>query len=355
MDGKIKIGFLGDTVFPIDINVSDEVVNILKSNDLNICNLESAALFDNDFETNEPYKIIRLFSNSDFLVKGLNLLNIKMVTLANNHFFDLGFSNAEKTLNLLKHNNIVHSGITALNRSDITNLCSINIGGKKVGVLSYGWSVIGCRRNSSHFAIYDLDEKMILEDILIARSKVDFLCVTMHWGYEFELYPQPGHRELAHKLIDVGVDIIIGHHSHMIQAIEEYKGKHIVYGLGNFHLPQIEYIGHKLSYTRESANLGMLFNLEIDKDMTYTYKCVGIKYHKDNEHKLSKETLLNSVDSEYGNYDFNQYITFYKKNKHRSGLPIFKGNKFDGIKALYVIYRQKGIEFLIRFKIRRIK
>src|SRR5690606_31988145 len=75
-----------------------------------------------------------------------------------------------------------------------------------------------------------------------------------------EQYPQPLHRKLAKELIDIGADAIIGHHSHIIQGIELYQGKPIIYGLGNFYLPKFTYNGYYLDFP-SSANLGLAVDI----------------------------------------------------------------------------------------------
>ena len=70
----------------------------------------------------------------------------------------------------------------------------------------------------------------------------------MHWGYELAKYPQPADREWARQAIDVGVDLVIGHHPHVVQGIERYQAGTIAYSLGNFLLPQVGYRGRTLRY-----------------------------------------------------------------------------------------------------------
>lgn len=73
----------------------------------------------------------------------------------------------------------------------------------------------------------------IREDILKVRDQVDLLAISMHWGVEDSFKVKPEQIELAHKLIDDGADMILGHHPHQFQGIEVYKGKPIFYSMGN--------------------------------------------------------------------------------------------------------------------------
>jgi len=63
---------------------------------------------------------------------------------------------------------------------------------------------------------------------------VDFIVVVMHWGTEKEHKPNSQQKAMARELIDAGADLIVGHHPHVLQPVEQYKGKYIAYSLGNF-------------------------------------------------------------------------------------------------------------------------
>jgi len=76
--------------------------------------------------------------------------------------------------------------------------------------------------------------KKIKEDLINMKRHSDLIIVSFHWGKEFKNYPLPSQKELAHFVIDNGADLILGHHPHVIQGIEVYKSKSIVYSLGNF-------------------------------------------------------------------------------------------------------------------------
>ena len=78
----------------------------------------------------------------------------------------------------------------------------------------------------------DLDAEEML--LAIKNQKSDRVIVNMHWGFEYSDRSVGTQQDVAHKLIDEGVDLIVGHHPHVIQELEIYKGKPIVYSLGNF-------------------------------------------------------------------------------------------------------------------------
>ena len=78
------------------------------------------------------------------------------------------------------------------------------------------------------------DPKMICDTIKEAKQQADFVIVYVHFGYEYTTIIEDAQRETAYKFIDAGADAIVGHHAHILQGIEEYKGKPIFYSLGNF-------------------------------------------------------------------------------------------------------------------------
>src|SRR6185369_7938372 len=77
-------------------------------------------------------------------------------------------------------------------------------------------------------------ESIFLDDIALARSKADFVIVSFHWGQEGSDTAQPCQRTAAHRAIEAGADVVIGHHPHVLQGVERYKKGIIFYSLGNF-------------------------------------------------------------------------------------------------------------------------
>ena len=78
-------------------------------------------------------------------------------------------------------------------------------------------------------------EKLIQNNIEVLREQnVDLILACCHWGIEKDNYPENYQQQLGRKCIDWGVDLVIGHHPHVLQGVEKYKGKYICYSLGNF-------------------------------------------------------------------------------------------------------------------------
>lgn len=78
------------------------------------------------------------------------------------------------------------------------------------------------------------DLPLLLSSIRQAQTKADVVAVSLHWGVEMKPFPEKWQRAMARRIIDAGADVIIGHHPHVLQGVERYKGKIILYSLGNF-------------------------------------------------------------------------------------------------------------------------
>lgn len=98
--------------------------------------------------------------------------------------------------------------------------------------------VIEIKKTKFGFLGFDLtgkcDLSQILAEIKTTKNQVDILIVSFHWGEEYAKKPSVGQIELARLAIEGGANLILGHHPHVIQPTEEYKGKPIIYSLGNF-------------------------------------------------------------------------------------------------------------------------
>lgn len=167
-------------------------------------------------------------------IRALTEGRFNVLSLANNHVFDYGARAFCRTVQLLEQNGMSHTG-AGLNIADARRPAVVEANGLKVAVLAYGWSFIQCvTAGRRTYGTAPLNRRIILQDLRSARRQADVIIISMHWGYERELYPLPSQRCLAHKLIDAGADLIIGHHPHVLQGIERYGRGAIAYSLGNF-------------------------------------------------------------------------------------------------------------------------
>ena len=151
----------------------------------------------------------RLLANAGFNV----------VSLANNHFGDHGEAAMRETILVLAANRIHAAGAT-LKPAPLV----LRKGDLRIGFLAFDLS--GMRDPA--------EEAALLESVRRTRKGVDIVIVSVHWGDEFIDLPSLAQVALGHAMVDHGADLIIGHHPHVLQGTEEYRGGLIAYSLGNF-------------------------------------------------------------------------------------------------------------------------
>ncbi|MEG4632223.1 CapA family protein [Microcoleus sp. AR_TQ3_B6] len=165
-------------------------------------------------------------------VKVLTAGGVDIVNLANSHAMDYAEPGLVETMNTLDNSGIQHQGagrdIKEARRPDI-----IEVKGQRIAYLGYydadlhaadqGKAGINPRRNNR-----------VAEDIRALRGQVDWIIVNYHWGVELADYPGDWQIDLARFTIDQGADLVVGHHPQVLQGAEIYKGRPIVYSLGNF-------------------------------------------------------------------------------------------------------------------------
>lgn len=157
---------------------------------------------------------------------------VTVVNLANNHIADYGREGLEETLRHLDAAGIRYVGV-GKNLADARKPFILERNGLRIAFLAYyGGGEFAATGTRSGFA--PRRASMVLEDVRAARQQADYVVVNFHWGVERAEHPEPEQVTLAHAVIDAGADLIVGHHPHVVQGIEAYRGKHIAYSLGNF-------------------------------------------------------------------------------------------------------------------------
>lgn len=166
----------------------------------------------------------------------LNELGIDIVTLANNHVLDYGEEALLDTIDTLNKGEIKLVGAGA-NIDSAKESVVYELGNKKIAYLAASrvipvpeWNAT----NTKPGLLTTYDSTVLLEEIRQAKTSNDYVVVYVHWGIEREEYPEEYQRNLGRQYIDAGADLVIGSHPHVLQGIEYYKGKPIVYSLGNY-------------------------------------------------------------------------------------------------------------------------
>ena len=187
------------------------VKSIFSADDLTIANFEGT-LTDSDTREDKTFAFKAPAEYAQILTSG----SIEAVNTANNHSHDYGDQSYTDTLTALDNEGITHFGYD--------DTAVMDIKGVKVGLVG----------------IYELNDHLGREQQLkdnIAKVKADgaeLVIVIFHWGNETETVPDTNQMTLGRLAIDEGADLVCGHHPHVLQGIETYKGKNIVYSLGNF-------------------------------------------------------------------------------------------------------------------------
>ncbi len=169
-------------------------------------------------------------------VSMLGEMGIDIVTLANNHALDYGTDALVDSLDALDGAGIYHVG-AGRNLNEAKALVTMETKGKTIGFLGASRVIpVGSWNASSDRPgmLTTYDPASLVAEIKKAREICDFVVVYVHWGIERDERPQDYQRDLGQQYIDAGADLVIGSHPHVLQGFEYYKGKPIVYSLGNF-------------------------------------------------------------------------------------------------------------------------
>lgn len=223
---NIKILFVGDIMLDrgvswyADKNGKDRIFsgvkNLFSNYDIVVGNLEGT-ITNNESVARKNNKILRFTFDTDYsgVLKdaGFDILN-----LANNHALDFGIDGYSQTIENLNSVGIKSFG-SPRNDSNLSVL--VNKNGKDLCFVGY-------------HDLFTFNESPVISEIKALNDKCDFLTVFTHWGDEYKTKSNSRQQKLAYEFIDSGADLIIGTHPHVVQEIEEYKGKRIFYSLGNF-------------------------------------------------------------------------------------------------------------------------
>jgi poly-gamma-glutamate synthesis protein (capsule biosynthesis protein) len=224
-----------------------DVSDVFKKADFGFVNLETPVAPAHSHGS-KPF----MFDAPIALLEGLKANGIKIVSFANNHVMDQGWPGFTETREHLRDQGLlfVGSGDTVLQQW-LPVFTEAN--GIKVGWLGMTRWLNGNRNpdkdDQPHVNFFPYpgesggapgaDEAQVLEAVKAARAQCDFLVVSIHWGIEYATAPRPEDVDMAHKMLEAGASVIVGHHPHVLQAVETYKtqdGRNTVifYSLGNF-------------------------------------------------------------------------------------------------------------------------
>jgi len=200
------------------------------------------------------------------VIDGLNFAGFDVLSLANNHALDYGTIVLEDTLEILSENNMNYIGIKQESEINSDPLI-IEKNGVKFAFLAY--YDIDHMKNVYKFnrdwypQPRILNEESLIKDIQNTKNKADIIIISFHWGDEYNFIHNKRQEKIAHLAIDNDANIIIGHHPHVLQEIEEYKEGLIAYSLGNFIFDQ---------WSHEGVKDSVILEVEIRDKRIHDYK-----------------------------------------------------------------------------------
>ena len=172
-----------------------------------------------------------VFRADPAVAEALKEAGFAMVSLANNHTLNFGAKGLTDTLRYLKAADIKFVG-AGESLPEAYAPVYLERKGRKFAFLAYQFARY--RTPEDHPGVACMDLEKMAENVQTARSQADFVIVSLHAGDEYSANPNPMQVTFAHAAIDAGADLVLGHHPHVVQKIEEYKQKFIFYSLGNF-------------------------------------------------------------------------------------------------------------------------
>ncbi|MCU0549029.1 MAG: CapA family protein [Leptolyngbya sp. Prado105] len=194
--------------------------------DISIVNLEAPFTTATDSKQAEPFKAEP--SQVEVLKNG----GIDLVNLANNRIMDYQSAGLDETIKTLDQAGIRHFG-AGLDEKSARRPEILDVDGQRIAYLGYYDSDLQAATPSQAGTNQKHNDR-IAADIKAIRDQVDWVIVNFHWGEEISKYPSETQIGLAHFSIDQGADLVVGHHSNILQGAELYKGRPVVYSLGNF-------------------------------------------------------------------------------------------------------------------------
>ena len=329
--------FVGDIALPYDTSINFVDIPICITKEDWVVNLEGALVRKN-YDRG-------VYNNIEGFKDILKHFPIKVACLANNHITDTEpISETHRTLSNLNIGFVGAGSKDNYNKEILIN---------DFVVINFAWSVIqAIPVTKDSEGVNSLTVNNVTKEFNRVKSKYPEkkIIVIFHWNYELELFPMPRQRELAKFLIDEGAQLIVGHHSHLVQGIETYKGKFIVHGLGNWAFEQNAYYDNKLKFPPSSLKqCAFQYNENDNSAKIHLFK-YDIEAREVEFEKSIPLSNAEAFEAEYQGMDAEQYLVYFKKNRlKRKALPIYKwgdSNLTVLLKDQFMKLRDKAILFL---------
>jgi len=208
--------------------IYNDMLPIIQEADISITNLE-LPLIDKGTPIDKTGPNLKAPINS---IEALKFARFNMVTLANNHIMDYGAEGLFSTIKICKENNIDYLGAgSCLNEAkQVKYIYCKNAKIAFINVAENEWS----STFGNEPGVNPLNEISIFYQVKEAKQNADYTILIIHGGHETFEFPSPNMKERYRYFVDLGVDAVLGHHTHCFSGHEIYKGKLIIYSMGNF-------------------------------------------------------------------------------------------------------------------------
>lgn len=348
----MKLLFLGDLACPEKEDIERlEKINILNDK-IVIANLEGL-LVDKDNSLEEynnalfnHLEVLKIFKNTQKTI----------FSLANNHVKDIPEA-FDYSIKKLIEEDIGYTGASKI-KEEASKPYVFEVEKKKVAIFSHCWKVMSnvIQDKSKDIYINDISYENFINQV--KKYKIEnpatYIITYFHWNFDFEKLPFPAHRIIAKRLIENGANIVVGGHSHLINGAEKIDNSIVVYGFGNFYIPNNKFLNKKLTYPQKS-NLSLA--LEVNTE-TNAAKCYWIENSEKKVRIIAEEDfdsgeLINDY-SKFRNMNEKQYKKYFRKNRNKKTMvPIWyneKNSLINKLKDILILQRMKVIRCLKRIK-----
>ncbi|MGV8995274.1 MAG: CapA family protein [Flavobacterium sp.] len=346
---------LGDIASP-SAATSEVIANAILNAGFNknqaiLFNLEG--LITDTFSSKEEKPV--LFNHSSVL-NSFKDFDTKIAALANNHTLDLP-EYLESTKEILKENNFKSVG--AGNKKDADfEFVVIEESGHKVYVMNACWDFLLYNQNTkiSEKTVNLIREEQILSWVKSIKGKDEKAKIVLyfHWSFDLEILPFPAYRRFSKALIEAGVSLVIGGHSHCIQGGEIYKDGYIAYGLGNFFIPNNVYANGKLAFPKMSnKGWGIEWDINTNKVINHWFEYASENSGHNLNYSGNEPFTSSKVLDDYSGFaklSDKEYDVYFKQNRRKKALvPIFykfEASLLNNIKLKGLKTRAKLARFL---------
>lgn len=303
--------------------VSQGILDFLQEADIRVGTLETAIGDEPNFNEEKMKRLGDVIYARDEDLNKLKQFSFDIVSLANNHFFDLGLDGAKHTIQLLDELGIKHVG-AGKNIQEASAPVVKVVHDKKIAFLAFcdkermGWCPWATETEPG---INPMNDDYVVSEIKKYKKQNDYVVVIPHWGREHTWVTTPRVYKMAKRMIKAGADLILGSHPHRVQPVVNYKNASVAYSMGNFLFPDRLIVKPRSTYYPEKpidfsalpvtdgypnvecltykkwkplARIGMIVRSELESNRTYSSYQLTIE-KEDGVISFYDEKRINSI------------------------------------------------------------